>query len=169
MVKKKYQKYAQFDFWFQTHACTSSRIHFCVLHLNAPHSAWHKRHTGVNIQQWFAVLGAVGRALRKKLVDIAECTDFCFAQSLLFFSVRVFSSLAMCGYHNVFALNVCSIQFLQRFYFFILLLSHSAFSPSLPCTHARLGSVGVWRMTHLLHTSSLLGHIWASRKSIFLV
>lgn len=44
------------------------------------------------------------------------------------------------------------------------------FSPflSLSCTHARLANVGVWEMTHLLHTSSSPGHIWAARKSIFL-
>lgn len=65
-------------------------------------------------------------------------------------------------------LQVSSTLFLQCFYFFILSLSHSVFSPSLSCTHARPGSVGVWRMTHLLHTSSLPDHIWAARKSIFL-
>lgn len=65
-------------------------------------------------------------------------------------------------------LQVSCAQVLQCFYFFILSLSHSVFSPSLSCTHARLASVGVWGMTHLLHTSSLLDHIWAARKSIFL-
>lgn len=43
-------------------------------------------------------------------------------------------------------------QFLQCFYFFLLSLSYSVFSPSLSCTHERPGSVGVWTMTHLLHT-----------------
>lgn len=64
-------------------------------------------------------------------------------------------------------LQVSSTQFVQCLYFFILSLSHSVFSPSLSCTHARLGSVGVCRMTHLLHTSSLFDHIWAGRKSFF--
>lgn len=39
---------------------------------------------------------------------------------------------------------------------------------SLPCTHVRPPSVGVWRMTQLLHTSSPPGHIWAARKSLCL-
>lgn len=54
-------------------------------------------------------------------------------------------------------------------------LLFSLFSPclalfsSLSVLHTcKAGECGSGRMTHLLHTSSLLGHIWAARKSILL-
>lgn len=57
----------------------------------------------------------------------------------------------------------------------VAVLLFSLFSPrlalfsSLSVLHTcKAGECGSGRMTHLLHTSSLLGHIWAARKSILL-
>lgn len=75
-------------------------------------------------------------------------------QSRYFLSGNVWMS--QCEHHYLVCRLVLHSFFLQCFYFFILLLLHSVFSPSLSCTHVRLGSVGVWRMTHLLHTSCCL-------------
>lgn len=108
---------------------------------------------------WREEKGLYHRVQRLMLcTDIAVVLWFCY-----FLSGNVWMS--WCEHHCL----VCRLQFLQCFYSFILLLSHLVFSPSLSCTHVRPGSVGVWRMTHLLHTSSLLGHIWAARKSICVV
>lgn len=106
---------------------------------------------------------------RKKTHISAETNAFhslCWCSLVLFFPEWNFAIVIM--WMPLPSLQVSRTPFFQISYFFILLLCHSAFSPSLSCTHARPGSVGVWRMTHLLHTSSSSGHIWASRKSMFL-
>lgn len=60
---------------------------------------------------------------------------------------------------------------LHSFVQFFPCLAVSLVSLSIPVLHTctAKGSVGVCTVTHLLHTSSLPDHIWASRKSIFLL
>lgn len=82
-------------------------------------------------------------------------------------NMRMFCTLSVLSWslwcHMCMLLRSCF--FCQSFYLFIALFSCSFFL-SLPSsrTHVRLESVGVQRMTHLLHTSSPAVHIWAARK-----
>lgn len=87
----------------------------------------------------------------------------CYSQLFILSSALVISRVEMCQCHYL----ICRLPLYHNCSAFISLFSGCPifFSPFPSCTHASW-RVGVWGMTHLLHTSSLLAHIWAARKSI---
>lgn len=141
----------------------SQTLFHCVL----LHYTMHRnRHTeqGFYIKPTFA--GATERGLfmqGKKLLSQKAETN---AMLTLLLALLFCGSGEVLMWTALLGLSICFTQFLQHVSLFSCSLQ--CLSLFISCTHVRLG--GVWesgRMTHLLHTSSSVDHIWASRKSIF--
>lgn len=85
--------------------------------------------------------------------------------SQLLLSARVNSSVDMRGLHKVHSITWFAGEFVFTVLWFLYSVSVAPPSVRHTCKEAVCGSV----MTHLLHTSLLPGHIWADRKSFFLL
>lgn len=129
---------------------------------NVLQSAWRTESSG---QQLFVL------RLLRRVSNCSETLRLCIRSLVMLTPLEARKDLAM--WTPLLCSKVASAVFFPS----LLLFSLFAQSPSLPlffpflslsCTHARLANVGVWEMTHLLHTSSSPDHIWAARKSIFL-